>query len=102
MHYIGNNNFKKSISLYLKKYKYKNTITSMLWECFDEVTKLKISILMNEWINFSGHPLLSIDIKLSELHIFLLYKSQLIYIYRIISIITDNITLINFFFIIIV
>ena len=62
MHYIGNNNFKKSISLYLKKYKYKNTITSMLWECFDEVTKLKISILMNEWINFSGHPLLSIDI----------------------------------------
>jgi hypothetical protein len=62
MHYIGNNNFKKSISLYLKKYKYKNTKTSMLWECFDEVTKLKISILMNEWINFSGHPLLSIDI----------------------------------------
>jgi aminopeptidase N len=62
MHYIGNNNFKKSISLYLKKYKYKNTITSMLWECFDEVSKLKISILMNEWINFSGHPLLNIDI----------------------------------------
>ena len=48
MHFIGNNNFKKSISLYLKKYKYKNTVTSMLWECFDEVTKLKISILMNE------------------------------------------------------
>ena len=62
MHYIGLNNFKKSISKYLHKYKYKNTITSMLWECFDEITKLKISELMNEWINFSGHPLLSIDI----------------------------------------
>ena len=62
MHYIGIDNFKKSISIYLKKYKYKNTVTSMLWECFDEITKLKISKLMNEWINFSGHPLLSIDI----------------------------------------
>ena len=62
MHYIGINNFKKSISIYLKKYEYKNTETYMLWECFDEITKLKISELMNEWINFSGHPLLSVDI----------------------------------------
>ena len=62
MHYIGINNFKKSISVYLKKYKYKNTETYMLWECFDEITKLKISELMNEWIHFSGHPLLSVDI----------------------------------------
>jgi hypothetical protein len=62
MHYIGIDNFKKSISVYLKKYKYKNTETYMLWECFDEITKLKISELMNEWINFSGHPLLSVDI----------------------------------------
>ena len=62
MHYIGLDNFKKSISIYLKKYKYKNTSTSMLWECFDEITNLKISELMNEWVNFSGHPLLSVDI----------------------------------------
>jgi tricorn protease interacting factor F2/3 len=41
---------------------YKNTITSQLWECFDEITNLKISELMNEWVNFSGHPLLTIDI----------------------------------------
>lgn len=62
MHYIGNDNFRKSIATYLKKYMYKNTETSMLWECFDEITKLKISELMNEWVNFSGHPLLTIDI----------------------------------------
>ena len=62
MHYIGIDNFKKSISNYLKKYKYKNTVTSMLWECFNETTQLRISELMNEWTNFSGHPLLSIDI----------------------------------------
>ena len=62
MHYIGINNFKKSISIYLKKYKYKNTDTSMLWECFDEVTKLKVSELMKEWVNFEGHPILTIDI----------------------------------------
>ena len=62
MYYIGKSNFQKSISNYLKKYMYKNTNTEMLWECFDEVTHLKISDLMNEWVNFSGHPLLSIEI----------------------------------------
>ena len=62
MHYIGIDNFRKSISSYLKKYMYKNTNTSMLWKCFDEITKLKISELMNEWVNFSGHPLLTINI----------------------------------------
>ena len=62
MHYIGIDDFRKSIATYLKKYMYKNTETSMLWECFDEITKLKISELMNEWVNFSGHPLLTIDI----------------------------------------
>jgi len=62
MHYIGIKNFQKSISVYLYKYKYKNTVTSMLWECFDEITQLKVSELMNEWINFYCHPLLSIDI----------------------------------------
>ena len=62
MHYIGIKNFQKSISVYLNKYKYKNTVTSMLWECFDEITQLKVSELMNEWINFYGHPLLSVDI----------------------------------------
>ena len=62
MHYIGLENFKKSISVYLKKYQYTYTVTSMLWERFDEITKLKISDLMNEWINFAGHPILSIDI----------------------------------------
>jgi aminopeptidase N len=41
---------------------YKNTNTTMLWKIFDEITKLKISELMNEWVNFAGHPLLSIDI----------------------------------------
>lgn len=62
MYYIGKNNFQKSISNYLKKYKYQNTNTDMLWACFDDVTKLKISDLMNEWVNFSGHPLLSVEI----------------------------------------
>ena len=62
MHYIGIDNFRKSICTYLKRYMYKNTNTSMLWQCFDEITNLKISELMNEWVNISGHPLLKIDI----------------------------------------
>ena len=79
MHYIGIDNFRKSISMYLKKYMYKNTNTSMLWECFDEITKLKISELMNEWINFSGHPLLTIDIiKKEENYFFKLEQKSML------------------------
>ena len=79
MHYIGIDNFRKSIATYLKKYMYKNTETSMLWECFDEITKLKISELMNEWVNFSGHPLLTIDIiqKENKYYFKLVQKSML-------------------------
>ena len=78
MHYIGIDNFRKSISTYLKKYMYKNTNTTMLWECFDEITKLKISELMNEWVNFSGHPLLTIDIiKKNEKYFFKLEQNSM-------------------------
>ena len=79
MHYIGIDNFRKSISTYLKKYMYKNTVTSQLWECFDEITKLKISELMNEWVNFSGHPLLTIDIiKKEEKYFFSLEQNSML------------------------
>ena len=79
MHYIGIDNFRKSISTYLKKNMYKNTITSQLWECFDEITNLKISELMNEWVNFSGHPLLTIDIiKKEEKYFFKLEQNSML------------------------
>ena len=79
MHYIGIDNFRKSISTYLKRNMYKNTITSQLWECFDEITKLKISELMNEWVNFSGHPLLTIDIiKKEEKYFFKLEQNSML------------------------
>ena len=51
MHYIGIDNFRKSISSYLKKYMYKNTNTTMLWAIFDEITKL-ISLLFSSMIIF--------------------------------------------------
>ena len=79
MHYIGVDNFRKSISTYLKKYMYKNTNTTMLWQCFDEITKLKVSELMNEWVNFAGHPLLTVDIvKKEEKYFFKLEQNSMI------------------------
>ena len=79
MHYIGIDNFRKSVSTYLKKYMYKNTNTKMLWECFDEITKLKVSELMNEWVNFAGHPLLTVDIiKKEEKYYFKLEQNSML------------------------
>ena len=79
MHYIGIDNFRKSISTYLKKNMYKNTNTTMLWKIFDEITKLKISELMNEWVNFAGHPLLRVDIiKKGEKYFFKLEQNSML------------------------
>ena len=55
--------FKQSIRLYLNKYKYGNTNTEMLWDCFNEVTKEKIDQLMENWLTISSHPLLNCSLK---------------------------------------
>ena len=60
---IGEEQFKQSIRLYLNKYKYGNTNTEMLWECFNEVTKEKIDQLMENWLTISSHPLLNCSLK---------------------------------------
>lgn len=60
--YIGEDLFKQSIRVYLKRYQYKNTTTEDLWSCFNETTHQDISSLMNSWLEISGHPVVDIDL----------------------------------------
>ena len=60
---IGEEKFKQSIRLYLNKYKFGNTDTKMLWECFNEITKEEIDKLMENWLTISSHPLINCTIK---------------------------------------
>ncbi|CDO74266.1 hypothetical protein BN946_scf184643.g6 [Trametes cinnabarina] len=48
--YVGEKMFLKGVSTYLKKHKYKNTVTSDLWEGIQSVTHKDISGMMDNWV----------------------------------------------------
>lgn len=60
--YIGEENFRNGLQLYLKKHSYKNTRTKDLWVSFEKVSKLKISNMMSKWTRLTGYPLVSVRV----------------------------------------
>ncbi|RWS09721.1 Puromycin-sensitive aminopeptidase-like protein [Dinothrombium tinctorium] len=60
--YIGDENFREGLHLYLKTHSYKNTITGNLWESFEEVSKKPIRKMMDIWTKETGYPLITITL----------------------------------------
>jgi len=58
--YVGENNFRQAIRLYIKKYAYGVTTTSNLWECLETITKKNISSMMHNWICKKNYPLVTV------------------------------------------
>lgn len=61
--YIGEEDFKKGMSLYLTKHQYKNTSTEDLWEALEMASKKKVGAVMSTWIKQKGYPIVSVDEK---------------------------------------
>ncbi len=59
--YIGEENFQKGLSHYLKKHSYKNTTTIDLWNSFEETSKKPIKKFMKNWTSQTGYPLLTVS-----------------------------------------
>jgi puromycin-sensitive aminopeptidase len=69
--------FQKGISLYLKKHQFANTETSDLWAALEEASKQPVVQLMDSWIFYPGHPMVSVEVagnsvKLSQQRFFYL------------------------------
>jgi puromycin-sensitive aminopeptidase len=58
--WIGFDKLKEGLHLYLKRFSYKNTITSDLWTCFEEVSNKPVNEVMSYWTKQKGFPLLTI------------------------------------------
>jgi puromycin-sensitive aminopeptidase len=58
--YLGAEEFRKGISLYLKKHQYGNTETGDLWDALQEATKEPVRKLMDSWIFQQGFPVVSV------------------------------------------
>ena len=58
--YVGPDDFKNSIRLYIKTHSYGNTTTTDLWDSLEKISGKNISGMMHNWINKQNYPLVVI------------------------------------------
>lgn len=61
--YIGENNFRKGLSKYLKKHKYSNAETEDLWKALEEVSSKPVGKIMKNWTGTPGYPVIDFESK---------------------------------------
>jgi puromycin-sensitive aminopeptidase len=59
--YLGGEEFRKGIALYLNKHQYDNTETGDLWDALQEATNEPVRRLMDSWIFQQGFPIVSVE-----------------------------------------
>ena len=65
--FIGEDNFKSGVRKYLKKYQYKNTHSTDLWNELTETSEYEINKILPTWIKQEGYPIVSVEIQDSSL-----------------------------------
>ena len=58
--YIGDDDFKKGMSLYLNRFQYRNTMTADLWASLEEASSKPIGKVMSTWTKQKGFPLITV------------------------------------------
>ncbi|MBV8773999.1 MAG: M1 family metallopeptidase [Deltaproteobacteria bacterium] len=59
--YLGGEEFRRGISLYLNRHQYANTETGDLWDALQEATNQPVRRLMDSWIFQQGFPMISVE-----------------------------------------
>ncbi|HJU11966.1 MAG TPA: M1 family metallopeptidase [Candidatus Binataceae bacterium] len=59
--YLGGEEFRRGISLYLKKHQYANTETGDLWDALQEASDQPVRRLMDSWIFQQGFPIIAVE-----------------------------------------
>lgn len=58
---LGHENFRNGLGLYMKRFAYKNTASSDLWKCWEEVSGIQLPEMMDSWTRQQGFPLLIVN-----------------------------------------
>ena len=61
--YVGEKNFQKGLSYYLKTHKYGNAKTSDLWNALQKVSGKPVGTIMKKWTSVSGYPVVTVSRK---------------------------------------
>lgn len=59
--FIGDDNFKKGMNIYLERFSYKNAETEDLWEALEEASGLPVRQIMPTWTKQKGFPILDVN-----------------------------------------
>lgn len=59
--YLGEEDFRKGMTLYLNRHQYKNTCTEDLWKALEETSGKPVEKVMSAWTRQSGFPVVSVD-----------------------------------------
>ncbi len=64
--YLGADDFRDGLRLYLKRHAYSNTNTVDLWAALEEVSKKPIKQFMSAWTSVSGYPIVRAEIAIAK------------------------------------
>eukprot|EP01129_Flabellula_baltica_P009755 TRINITY_DN4040_c0_g1_i2.p1 TRINITY_DN4040_c0_g1~~TRINITY_DN4040_c0_g1_i2.p1 ORF type:complete len:857 (-),score=233.95 TRINITY_DN4040_c0_g1_i2:36-2606(-) len=59
--FLGEENFKKGLNIYLNRHKYSNAVTTDLWAAFSEASGVDVGEWMHNWVSKIGYPVLSVE-----------------------------------------
>lgn len=62
-HYIGDEDFRKGMNLYLTRHQYKNTFTEDLWAALEEASNKPVGDVMSTWTKQMGFPVVQVTSK---------------------------------------
>lgn len=60
-HYIGDEDFRRGMNIYLTRHQYKNTVTEDLWAALEEASSKPVGAVMSSWIKQMGFPVVSVS-----------------------------------------
>ncbi len=67
--FLGEENFRRGVSKYLKRHAYKNATSEMFWDCLASASKQSVEKIMHAWIRQAGFPLVEAELKDNVLHL---------------------------------
>ncbi|ADN49514.1 M1 family metallopeptidase [Vulcanisaeta distributa] len=59
--YVGEEEFRKGLSNYLRKYAYSNATEDDLWSSIEEVSGKPVTKVMKAWVDKPGHPVIVVE-----------------------------------------
>ncbi|THH32969.1 hypothetical protein EUX98_g1220 [Antrodiella citrinella] len=67
--YVGEEDFLKGVSLYLKEHRFGNSVTNDLWEGIGKATGVDISKVMDNWVGKMGFPVVTVTETKDAIHV---------------------------------